>query len=277
MKERLSKKFFDLLVEQQRITAKRISALFGRHVSYQGKEGIVVGRINRLLNGDLVLLPSHVFSHGIGKGDIAIRAKDIYHIDETPTYHSVQVGNRVIHRTTHQVYLRPPKKILALQHNENVIEFSVSPSDRHLDRLLREYDVPVKSLSDLRRLTRIIHNEIGFERGEDRQRDFTVPLGRIISKYGAKCRHLAALEYAILKLQNKNANVVHTNNELYPELDEMHSFLHVRIGDEIYAADPTHNIVIPLRELTRYLSRLKKRHAYHHKAKPVRFEFNYDR
>lgn len=277
MRHETFKKVFDLLVEQQRAKVRQIGGLFEKHASLEEKEGAVVGRVTKLHNGDIVLLPIRVFSHDnmIG-GKRIIPARNIYHIAENSTQHQVRIGDRAKDLSTQQIYLEPPKRIFALQYNRNTVEFSIQPVDRDLDKLLKEYNSPIESLEDLKKLTKIISRKIGFEKAEHEYNDTEISLGKAITKFGAKCRHLAALEYAILKLQDKSAQIVHTDDKLYPGIDEMHSFLHVRIGNDTYAVDPTHNIIVPLKDLMRYLAKIKKPKKYHHNAKPVRFKFDYD-
>lgn len=161
---------------------------------------------------------------------------------------------------------KPPKMIgfggTGPSHNLNF-----APHDPYLDKILKKAlaEIPkVENANDLSTLTKWVHEEIPYNHDNrySARREGLIPVGELIEKRGAVCRHIAAVELALLELYEV-PSVTALVAELYNPSEQLaamkrgdnyrttaHMYLNVVIDDvsglpDMFIADPTNNLVTP--------------------------------
>jgi hypothetical protein len=72
-----------------------------------------------------------------------------------------------------------------------------------------------------------------------------------------------------------DCEIVATDILKNPDLDEIHSFLHVHINRKDFLCDPVNNFFFELKDLELELKRIEKPMHFHKNTKPLYFELEY--
>jgi hypothetical protein len=159
-----------------------------------------------------------------------------------------------------------PPKMIGFGKDDPAQNLNFSPIDPYLDTVLEKglkQTPKIENVGDLREITKWVHDEIPYNtKGGYTKREGRFSLGEVISRRGAVCRHIAAVELALLKLQeipgvkpltfelyNPSAQLESMRKgESLPE-NRFHMALQVVTDDidgwpGIFITDPTNNLVL---------------------------------
>lgn len=168
-----------------------------------------------------------------------------------------------------------PPKMIGFGTDDPGKNLNFSPNDPYLDEILEKglAVVPkVDQLVKLREVTQWVHDEVPYNpKGGYKANEGRFSLGEVLKKRGAVCRHQAALEFALLTLQEV-LSVKSVTYEMYNPAAQLkslkegspipdnsfHMVLYVVINDidawsSRFVTDPTNNLVLEDTEYKRKL------------------------
>lgn len=150
--------------------------------------------------------------------------------------------------------------------------------DPELDKILADLMVLFPTVStpkDLKRLTHHIHSVTAYNGGQidvlresrplyDTQRDYLLPLGKVLIDYGAVCLQIAGVEYSYMQLKGIDAQMMGAKVG-----SERHAYLEVPFDGEIYVADPTWDLWGKQNEILEELEQGERVSDFHKQYSPI--------
>ena len=273
MNRSLSTQVYDKLLQ---LNKPILDGLEGKLISFNvGERRDVLALVLSINQGQIFYkVVSHLFQKSVSFNERTGIIEPVF-VKSNPTTYIFDDGVSEQTFQARKVFTTKPFSVSA---THLVEEFSLFSEDGELDRILGELGTVLPesfTLDDLKCLTSHIYNSFTLRNPEDKSLDGSLPIGKVIKNFGPACRHLAALEYLILILNDIPAELVATPKQVAQTLNESHSFNNVFVDGKWFIADPTNALVFS-KCATRYvLEQRGKKTGYHLNAEPLSFVFNY--